>query len=181
MDGTVIDRALPQDYRHPQTSIYDTESAMTQTAIIHDYPLTRSGKVIDFVTNPRPLCAQSIQSEILEYDYDAGWVETQYMAPVEFTTPGGFLQGGFVAALLDDVISLPTMMRHRGEQGPATLELSISYLDSVPYGRLFGKAWIVRMGRSIGFLEAELRDPAEKLLAKATTTIKVRPLRKAQV
>lgn len=139
-------------------------------------PLSRSGLPIDFVTHPRPPAAQALGSEIVDFDPETGAVEVHYDAPDTFTTGRGALQGGFVAAMLDDVISLPVLAKSRRTLGPATLDLMVSYFQPVRPGRLYGRARILRWGSSIAFLEAELSDPAGMLLATARATVKLRKI-----
>ena len=55
----------------------------------------------------------------------------------------------------------------------ATLEIKVSYLEVTRQGELFARGTIVRNGKTITFLEAELRDADGKLLATASSTARV--------
>lgn len=99
----------------------------------------------------------------------------QFDAPQAFTSPRGSIQGGFVAAMVDEVIGIPVLVKSGGANAPLTLELSVTYIQPVMPGRIYGEGQIVRMGRNIAFLEAQLYDKTGKLLVKATSTVKVGP------
>ena len=55
----------------------------------------------------------------------------------------------------------------------ATLEIKVSYLEVSRQGNLFARGTVVRSGKTITFLEAELRDAKDKLLATASSTARV--------
>ena len=55
----------------------------------------------------------------------------------------------------------------------ATLEIKVSYLEVSRPGELFARGTIIRSGKTITFLQAELRDADGKLLAAASSTAKV--------
>ena len=52
----------------------------------------------------------------------------------------------------------------------ATLEIKVSYFEIARPGALTSKARILKLGKSIGFYEAELFDEAGTLLARSTST-----------
>lgn len=129
----------------------------------------------DILGLERPPCSEALNSVILEADRETGAVRMRFDAPQAFTSPRGSVQGGFVAAMVDEVIGIPVLVKSGGVNAPLTLELSVTYINPVLPGRVYGEGQIVRMGRNIGFLEAQLYDEAGKLLVKATSTVKIGP------
>ncbi len=116
------------------------------------------------------------RSEVLDYDVETGTSRMRFVAPELFCSPRGVLQGGFVAAFIDDVIGLPVLVKSGATLVGITLDLNISYLQPVKPGVLIGTARIVKMGRSVAFLEAELADEGGQLLARATSTVSLMPI-----
>ena len=55
----------------------------------------------------------------------------------------------------------------------ATLEIKVSYFEIARPGELIAYGRIAKLGRSVGFLEAELRNEDGELLAAATSTAKI--------
>jgi uncharacterized protein (TIGR00369 family) len=54
----------------------------------------------------------------------------------------------------------------------ATVELKINFLRPVREGHLVAEGWVVSGGRTLGYTEAEVRDDAGRLVAKASSTCK---------
>lgn len=131
---------------------------------------------MDFGKFAKSAYGDLIRSEVLDYDVETGTSRMRFVAPEIFCSPRGVLQGGFVAAFIDDVIGLPVLVKSGATLVGITLDLNISYLQPVKPGVLIGTARIIKMGRSVAFLEADLADEAGHLLAKATSTVSLVPI-----
>lgn len=129
----------------------------------------------DMLGFKRPPCSETLNSLVLEANKDTGAVRMQFDAPQNFVSPRGTIQGGFVAAMIDEAIGIPVLIKSGGEYAPLTLDLSLTYIKPVLPGRVYGEGQIIRMGRSVAFLEAQLYDKSGALLVKATSTAKVGP------
>ena len=53
---------------------------------------------------PRPPCADTLGLQFVEIDGERGAIETKFEAKPEFLNPAGNVQGGFLAAMLDDTM-----------------------------------------------------------------------------
>ena len=53
---------------------------------------------------PPPACAKTLGIEFAEIDGERGMVEVSFEARPEFLNPAGNVQGGFLAAMLDDTM-----------------------------------------------------------------------------
>lgn len=113
--------------------------------------------------------------EVIEADPRGGRVSLRFEVRPEFCHPGG-AQGGFVAGWMDSAMAHAVMVRTEHAQVPATLEVKVSFLRPVFAGQtVTARAEIVRMGRSMVFLEARLYGADEELLATASSTGKLVP------
>lgn len=118
----------------------------------------------------RPPTSELLGTEILEVDAEAGRVRMSFDAKPAFCNPGGTVQGGFVTAMLDDAAATACII-HAGKRiFVPTLELKVSFLSAAYPGTLFAEGRVVKRGRTIAFLEADLFDTGGKLLARMTTT-----------
>ena len=84
------------------------------------------------------------------------------------------MQGGFASAMLDAVTAQMVVVWSRLEKTVATLEQKTVFISPVPPNTdLFGTAKIIKFGRSIAFLEAQLREGSTdgKILCTSTTTV----------
>jgi uncharacterized protein (TIGR00369 family) len=106
-------------------------------------------------------------------DPDAGTIEIGFSADDRFTNPGGTVQGGFLAAMLDDTQG-PALFGHtHGEAYAPTIDFNISFLKEARPGNFIAKGRVLRLGRTIAFTEAELFDEAGDMIARATFSNRV--------
>ena len=106
-------------------------------------------------------------------DPDGGTIEVGFALDERFTNPGGAVQGGFLAAMLDDTQG-PALFGHtHGQAYAPTVDFSISFLKEARPGAFIARGRVVRLGRTIAFTEAELFDDAGDMVARATFTNRV--------
>ena len=92
-----------------------------------------------------------------------------------FCNPGGTIQGGFIAAMLDDTLGPTILVKTGGSHYCATIDLNVSFLAPARPGRFTGVGRIAKMGRTIAFLEGELLDADGECVARATASARVVP------
>jgi acyl-CoA thioesterase len=87
---------------------------------------------------------------------------------------GGVAQGGFVCGWIDAAMAHASLSI-APEMTPMSLELKVSYFAPARPGLVTAEGWIERRGRTTCFAEGRLLDPAGKVLAKASSTIRLIP------
>ena len=103
-------------------------------------------------------------------DPPAGTIEIGFTVDDRFGNPQGFVQGGIIAAMLDDTHG-PALFAHvDGKVFPVTIDCNISFIKAAQFGNFVGKGRLVNMGKTIAFTEAELFDEAGELIARGTFT-----------
>ncbi|MDP3795454.1 MAG: PaaI family thioesterase [bacterium] len=122
---------------------------------------------------PAPNAAKTLGIYILEIDGINGQIEVQFEATESFTNPVGNIQGGFLAAMLDDTMG-PALAStlDEGEFAP-TLSLNVNFHTPARVGKLIGKGRVSRRGGSVCFLSAELEQNGQ-IVATATATALIR-------
>ncbi len=117
----------------------------------------------------------SPHTELLGSEFES-WDANTLTATMRFTvkrdliTARGGVQGGLVAGYLDDVMGYAYVLSTDGVLAPLTLELSMSLLKPVREGPLIGRGRVVKAGRRVIYLEAELLSEDGEVLARATST-----------
>jgi uncharacterized protein (TIGR00369 family) len=106
-------------------------------------------------------------------DTDAGTIEIGFTADDRFLNPAGTVQGGFLAAMLDDTQGPALFGMTNGEAYAPTIDFTISFVKPARVGRFVGKGRVVNLGKTIALTEAELFDEAGELVARATFTCRV--------
>ena len=141
--------------------------------------MTRQGPFWDAVQGraPLPPATALLGWELVSVDPDAGTIVVAFTASEQFLNPAGAIQGGFVAAMLDDTMG-PALVATLGPgQFAPTSDLHVQFLRPARPGRLTGHGRVVRRGRDVAFLAGELTDESGEVVAVATATAQIRTLR----
>jgi uncharacterized protein (TIGR00369 family) len=123
---------------------------------------------------PLPAAAVTLGWELISVDPDAGTIEVAFAGSDAFVNPAGVIQGGFLAAMLDETLG-PALVAtlSPGDFAPTT-DLHVQFLRPARPGRLTGRGRVVRRGRDVGFLAGELIDADGAVVAVATATVQIR-------
>ncbi|KAF0186570.1 MAG: hypothetical protein FD124_2465 [Alphaproteobacteria bacterium] len=110
--------------------------------------------------------------EMISVDQAAKQVEALFDAREDFANPMRQIQGGYLCAMLDDVMSVACMIASGMTHVAPTLEMKTSFMrPALANGaKLRGVGRVVKWGRTIAFTEGEIWDADGKLLAKASGT-----------
>lgn len=128
---------------------------------------------------PTPPCARLLGWRMLAAKPRDGWIKVGFDARWEFTNPAGYVQGGFLAAMLDDTMGPAVFVMTDGKFFPPTLDLHVSFLAPTRPGRLVGEGRVTQLGKSIAFLEGVLFDAVGTPVARASATAKLVPAEQA--
>ena len=102
-----------------------------------------------------------------------GRSEVTFEGRPEFANLMGYVQGGFVAAMLDAAGSTALLASLPVDRLCPTIELKTSFFRPAPLGPLVARGRVLHRGSTIAFLEASLYDPDETLLATSTATARI--------
>lgn len=100
--------------------------------------------------------------------------ETRHCHSTEGHPKGGIVQGGIVTGWLDAAMATASLLQGEYQIAVASLEIKVSFLLPAHPGLYRAYAKVVRQGRSISFMEAELRDANDALIATASSTAALR-------
>lgn len=100
-------------------------------------------------------------------------------ADERFANPAGIVQGGFVAAFADSAMGAATVTFANASGRrvfTANVEMKVSFLAPTRVGsRLTCEASVVSGGSRVAFAEAEVRDDADRVVARASSTYVLTP------
>lgn len=122
---------------------------------------------------PAPPCAVILGWKLIEADENTGAVQVGFDGSPAFCNPGGNIQGGFIAAMLDDTLGPTVLVKTGGAYYCATIDLNVSFLVPAQPGRFVGFGRITQIGKTIAFLEGELRNASDTIVARATASARV--------
>ena len=104
----------------------------------------------------------------------------RYRARPEMCHSGGIVQGGFVTGWIDQAMAHVAVAATNHEFSVLTLEIKISFLEAATPGPVIAEAWIERRGKSIAFVEGRIMDAKGLVLAKASSTVRLVPVKRAR-
>ena|SRR5690349_3976382 len=128
---------------------------------------------------PAPPCAVLLGWHVIDAEPEQGWIRIGFEGKPEFRNPAGFIQGGILAAMLDDTMGPAVFTMTQGKMYTATIDMNVSFLAPAHVGKIYGEANVIQLGKTIAFVEARLTDEAGTLLAKATSSARLVASKKA--
>ena len=120
-----------------------------------------------------PPCVTSLGGRIESYDADARRIVMAFTMPLEFCHSGNVVQGGFVTGMLDAAMAHAVFLEFGRRIALPSLDINVSFLRPTLAGPQQAHGRILRLGRSVAFLDGELFDREGRLTARATSTARV--------
>lgn len=136
---------------------------------------TEDRRGLRFLGDRAPATVHLLGWRLIDADAEAGTIEVAFEGKPEFGNPAGFVQGGILIAMMDDAAGPIVVMHTRGEFYPSSIDIHAHFLRPVRFGEVRVKARVVQIGRSVGFMEAELFDCRGKLCARGTISAALTP------
>jgi uncharacterized protein (TIGR00369 family) len=150
--------------------------AILSTGVCQALTVTREGPFWEAVDGraPLPPAAVTLGWELVAINPEEGTIEVAFTAGGAFLNPAGVVQGGFLAAMLDDTMG-PALVcgLEPGDFAPTT-DLHVQFLRPARAGRLIGRGRVVRRGRDVAFLAGELVGEDGAVVAVGTATAQIR-------
>ena len=115
-------------------------------------------------------------SKILDFSKEENSIRLEYIAEHRHCHSGNIVQGGYVTGWIDSAMAHSVMIPTNFEYSPLTLELKITFLKSANPGPVIAEAKVIKLGKSIAFVEGSLIDKDGNLIAKGTSTNKLVPM-----
>ena len=106
---------------------------------------------------------------LLDLKPEEGFIRVGFEGKKEFCNPTGFIQGGMLAAMLDDTMGPAAFILSKGKQFTPTISMNINFISPGKVGSFVCEAKVVQMGKTIVFVEGRLMDAAGTLVATATS------------
>jgi len=110
---------------------------------------------------------------LLEFDAVRSRALLEFTAHAGMCHSGNVVQGGFVAGWLDSAMAHAAIRASEGAAAPASLEIKISFLRPANPGTVRAEGWVLRLGRSIAFLEGRITTAGGEVIATGSSTAKM--------
>lgn len=124
-----------------------------------------SGTLLDKIEQPES--SRIIGYRFKSFDAEARTIETTFDVSDKLLNAGGTVQGGFLAAMLDETMGGLVVLLTEGRRRAVSLSLNISYLSAARSGVLLGRGVVTKLGRTTLFSSAELIRDDGAVVARA--------------
>lgn len=128
----------------------------------------RSSHLLDQVRRQRVPVAELIGFSVTEAK-DGRAVAT-LEATGKHTNPMGTLHGGILCGVADAATGTAFASTLAEGETFTTVELRINFFRPVWNAKLSAEAKVIQRGKTLGFVECDIRDDQDKLIAKASST-----------
>jgi uncharacterized protein (TIGR00369 family) len=125
---------------------------------------------------PKPPAAERLGWHLIAFDKEEGWARIAFAGRPEFANPRGHVQGGFLAAMLDEAMGSALILATDAAFLGSTVSMTIDFVRPAPIGPIEGEGRVTSLGRTVAFLEGRLSGPDGRLLARATASCKLTAL-----
>ncbi|MBT8078640.1 MAG: PaaI family thioesterase [Gammaproteobacteria bacterium] len=132
-----------------------------------------SNAIIAQLNELAPPALKTLRGKAVSFDSESRTLVMEFVAADRFTHSGGIVQGGFVTGMIDAAMANAVYATLQELVVAPTLEIKVSFLEIARAGKLVASGRVVRMGKSIAFMDGELRSTDGQLLATATSTVRV--------
>ncbi|MFV0281680.1 MAG: PaaI family thioesterase [Rhodoblastus sp.] len=135
-------------------------------------------------THSRQPVMETLGGRVVAYDKALSRATMHWMAEARHchsiagNPKGGIVQGGIVTGWIDSAMAHACIAKSAFTVGVPSLEIKVSFLAAAHPGPYRSYGWVEKWGRNIAFLEGELRNENDDLIARASSTAMLRHLKK---
>jgi uncharacterized protein (TIGR00369 family) len=113
---------------------------------------------------------RTLNGRVLAFAAERKELRMEFDIGVQFCHTVDIVQGGFITAMLDASMAHVVLATEHGKVRVSSIDISVSFLRPARAGRFVAVGTVVKSGRTVAFLKAELfTDPGE-LVATATSS-----------
>lgn len=127
-------------------------------------------KLIETMNSNYPPAIRTLKAKVLDYHPEIHMLEMEFTMGLEFCHSGDVVQGGFVTAMLDAGMSHAMSAASHLKSSASTIDITVSFLKATRAGRHVAKGYVVKKGRTIGFMRGELYNEKGDITATATAS-----------
>jgi uncharacterized protein (TIGR00369 family) len=102
-----------------------------------------------------------------------GWIRIGFDGRKEFCNPAGSVQGGILSAMLDETMGPAVFVMTEGKLYTATITMTVNFLAPAKPGPIVGEANVTQLGKTIAFVEGKLMAEDGRVLATASTSLRL--------
>ena len=129
-----------------------------------------SDEIVDLMNANPPAVIRSLKGRVAAYAAEKRELRMEFHIGVEFCHTVDIVQGGFITAMLDASMAHAVLASEHFKVRVSSIDINVSFLRPARAGAFAAVGSIVKAGRSVAFLNAELFSDKGELVATATSS-----------
>ncbi len=127
-------------------------------------------EIVSLFNQNRPACVQTLQGTVLEFLPEQDQLRMCFEPGLHCCHSTDIVQGGYITAMLDAAMAHVTIAKENFGVTVSSIDINVSFLRPLRAGPCTAVGSIVKLGRSVGYLRAELFNAKGELAASATSS-----------
>ncbi|MBT9508120.1 PaaI family thioesterase [Rhodoferax sp.] len=128
-------------------------------------------EIIALLNQQRPACVETLNGKVVEYLPEKNQLSMQFEPGLNCCHSVNIVQGGYVTAMLDAAMAHVTIAAEKFRTNPSSIDINVSFLRPSRAGKHTAVGSIVKLGKTVGYLRAELFNDNGDLTATATSSV----------
>jgi uncharacterized protein (TIGR00369 family) len=129
-----------------------------------------SDDIVEKFNATQPAVIKTLKGRVVGFAPERRQLRMAFDIGLEFCHTVDVVQGGFVTAMLDASMAHVVMAIEQFKVRVSSIDINVSFLRPARAGRFTAVGAVVRLGRSIAFLNAALFNDKGELVATATSS-----------
>ena len=117
-----------------------------------------------------PAVIRTLKGRVVAFAPERHELRMQFEIGLEFCHTVDIVQGGFITAMLDASMAHAVMAAEHGKVRVSSIDINVSFLRPARAGAFAAVGGIVKAGRTVAFLKAELYSDKGELVATASSS-----------
>jgi uncharacterized protein (TIGR00369 family) len=128
-------------------------------------------EIIAWCNHNRPPCLETLSGRVMEFIPGKNQLTMQFEPGLHCCHSVDIVQGGFVTAMLDAAMAHAVIASEQLRVTVSSIDINVSFLRVTRAGRHTAVGTIIKLGRSVGYVRAELYSEQGDLTATATSSV----------
>jgi uncharacterized protein (TIGR00369 family) len=129
-----------------------------------------SDDIVEQMNTSQPAVIRTLKGRVLAFAPERKELRMEFEIGVEFCHTVDIVQGGFITAMLDASMAHAILAAEHFKVRMSSIDINVSFLRPARAGRYTAVGSIIKTGRTVAFLKAELFTDKGELVAAATSS-----------
>lgn len=128
-------------------------------------------EIIKMFNHERPPCVKTLNGRVVEFFPEEKRLSMEFEPGLNCCHSGDVVQGGYVTAMLDAAMSHAAIAVEKFKANTTSIDINVSFLRPTRAGKYTAVGSVVKLGKTVGYLKAELFSDTGELTATATSSV----------